>query len=268
MKPIKITLVLLSFVCGIASASSTDNEWVDLSHRYSSNTVYWPTSERFQLDKIFVGETDQGFFYSAFKFSTAEHGGTHIDAPYHFYKQGNTVDNIPLNKLIGQAVVTNFSKQASKNRDYLITVKDFQHWEAAHGKIPKESIVLIRTGYENYWPDAKKYLGTKLRGEKGVSQLHFPGLSEAAAKWLVTQRKIKAVGIDTASIDYGQSNMYKAHRVLTAASTPIFENVNNLSRLPATNVWVVALPMKIKGGSGGPLRIIAKKYNSGMVASS
>jgi len=87
--------------------------------------------------------------------------------------------------------------------------------------------------------------------------LHFPGLHPDAARWLVRQRDVKAVGLDTASIDYGQSKLFESHQVFGAANVPVFENVANLDRLPRRNLSVIALPMKIDGGSGGPLRAMA-----------
>ena len=90
-----------------------------------------------------------------------------------------------------------------------------------------------------------------------MPKLHFPGLSEDAARWLVSQRRVRAVGIDTASIDRGQSVAFEAHRVLAAAQVPVFENLAGLERLPAEGFQVIALPMKIEGGTGGPLRAMA-----------
>jgi kynurenine formamidase len=117
--------------------------------------------------------------------------------------------------------------------------------------------VLLKTGYARYWPDAKRYLGTDEKGQEGVAKLHFPRLDPEAAKWLVAERQIKAVGLDTASIDYGPSKLFESHRILFEKDVPSFENVAGLDQLPATGAYVVALPMKIKGGSGGPLRIVA-----------
>ncbi len=145
-----------------------------------------------------------------------------------------------------------------QDRDYRISVGDIEAWEARHGAIPGNSIVLFRTGFGQYWPDAEKYLGTALRGEAGVAALSFPGLDAAAAEWLMHNRAVKAVGIDTASIDPGKSTLFEAHVALMSRNVPAFENVANLDRLPATGVFVVALPVKIRGGSGGPLRIVAR----------
>ena len=239
--------------------SITKGEIVDLTHTFSKESVYWVTAKEFQLEEVAKGRTDAGFYYSANNFSTAEHGGTHIDAPIHFAENKQTVDLIPLENLIGTGVKIDVSGKALKDPDYLISVQDLQNWEAKHSAIPMKSIVLFQTGYGKYYPDAKKYLGTVNRGPEAVKELHFPGLSPDAAEWLIENRKIKAVGLDTASIDYGQSIDFATHVALMTQNVPAFENVANLEQLPATGFQIIALPMKIQGGSGGPLRIIAIK---------
>jgi kynurenine formamidase len=230
---------------------------VDLSYPFGSETVYWPTAETFHLEKDFDGTTEQGYYYSAYRYSAAEHGGTHIDAPVHFAKGRNTVDEIPLDQLMGPAIVVDVTKQSKSDRDYRITESDFRNWEQRNGRIPTGAIVLLRTGFGKFYPDRKKYLGTDERGAAAVANLHFPGLHPDAARWLTQNRKIKAIGLDTASIDYGQSTLFESHRTLFARDIPALENVANLDQLPIKGFSVIALPMKIKGGSGGPLRIIA-----------
>jgi kynurenine formamidase len=232
-------------------------EWLDLSYDFSTETVYWPTSDPFRLDTVYEGRTEKGYYYSAYQFCSAEHGGTHIDAPIHFAEGRQTVDQLPLTQLIGPAIKIDVSPQALADPDYLVSVEDLTNWEKEHGQIPDGSIVLIRTGYGRHWPDRLKYLGTDKRGQEGVAALHFPGLAPEAAGWLVKNRKIKAVGIDTASIDFGQSQTYGSHVTLMEQNIPAFENVANLDKLPVTGAHVIALPIKIKGGSGGPLRIVA-----------
>lgn len=231
---------------------------IDLTHDFSNETVYWVTAREFKLDTVFAGNTDKGYYYTANNFASAEHGGTHIDAPIHFSKDRQSVDEIPLERLIGPAVLIDVASKALKDRDYLISTGDIQQWEeSTNGKIPKGSIVLLRTGYSQFYPDREKYMGTNQRGEQAVKLLHFPGLSPEAAKWLVANRNINAIGIDTPSIDYGQSEYFQSHVALMSADIPAFENLTNLDKLPAKGFHVVALPMKIKGGSGAPLRIIA-----------
>ena len=230
---------------------------VDLTYGFDANTVYWPTAETFKLETDFEGVTDKGYFYSAYRYSAAEHGGTHLDAPVHFAKGKNSIDQIPLEQLMGPALVIDVSQQCAGSADYLVTVSDIENWEKQNGKIGAGSIVLLKTGYGKLYPDRKKYLGTDERGAEAVAKLHFPGLDPVAAKWLAQNRSIKAIGLDTASIDRGQSTLFESHRTLFENNIPAFENVANLDQLPVKGFTVIALPMKIKGGSGGPLRIIA-----------
>lgn len=230
---------------------------VDLSYSYSSETIFWPTEESFKLYKEFDGMTDKGYYYSANKFSSPEHGGTHIDAPIHFSKDGKTIDQIPIDQLIAPAIVIDVSKKSQKNSDYQVSYEDFTNWESSFGKIPEGVIVLLNTGHGKYWPNPLKYLGTEKKGNEALKDLHFPGLHPDAAKWLVKNRKINAIGLDTPSIDYGQSIFFETHCILCSNDIPAFENVTNLDQLPANGAFVIALPMKIEGGSGAPLRLIA-----------
>lgn len=230
---------------------------VDLTYPFGSDTVYWPTAQPFQLDKDFEGTTEKGFYYSAYRYSAAEHGGTHIDAPVHFARGRNAVDDIPLEQLIGPGVLIDVTRKCANNPDYQVTENDLKTWEQRNGRIQTGTIVLLRTGFGKLYPDRKKYLGTDQRGVEAVPQLHFPGLHPQAAKWLTKNRNIKAIGLDTASIDFGQSTHYESHQILFDKNIPAFENVANLDKLPVRDFSVIALPMKIKNGSGGPLRVIA-----------
>ena len=230
---------------------------IDLTYDFSDKTLYWPTAETFRFDTAFEGVTPAGFYYSAYNYCAAEHGGTHLDAPVHFAKGKWAADEIPLENLVGEAVVIDVSDKALKNADYLITTEDIQAWEKTNGEIADNVILFFRTGYGAFYPDAKKYLGTDERGAEAVTKLHFPSIHPDAAEWLVKNRKLKAVGIDVASVDYGQSKDFKTHQVLYAQNISGFENVANMDKLPVKGAYVFALPMKIKGGSGGPLRIIA-----------
>ena len=238
---------------------SQDYNWVDLSYPFDENTIYWPTDTLgFHIDTVFHGFTEQEFFYCAYSFRSAEHGGTHLDAPVHFAEGQQAVDAIPITRLVGDAVVIDVSESALKDADYLVSVEDFEQWESVHGPIPQDAMVLLRTGYGAFWPDRERYLGTAALGPDAVSQLHFPGLDPQAARWLAEQRKIKAIGLDTPSIDFGQSQLFESHRILFQHNIPVFENLANLDQLPVTGSWMVALPMSIAGGSGAPLRAIAR----------
>lgn len=258
----RIFSVVLTAALLLACSQKPSNElpkgqWIDLSHDFSDETIYWVTAEPFKRTTVAEGKTPQGYYYSAYNFSGAEHGGTHIDAPVHFAEGKKTVDKLELSQLISPAVKIDMSSKIGNDRDYLITTDDIKNWETENGKIPEWSIVLFQTGFGGKWPDKKSYLGTDQKGPDAVKDLHFPGLHPDAAKWIVENRKIHAVGIDTASIDYGQSTLFESHVALMTNDIPAFENVAGLDKLPAKGFHVVALPMKIKGGSGAPLRIVA-----------
>ncbi len=235
----------------------SEGEWIDLTHPLNEDAVFWPTAEQFEKTTVFEGETDGGYFYSAFNFSAAEHGGTHIDAPIHFAEGKYTTDEIPVDRLIGPAVVIRVSEQAAADRDYQIRVEDITAWEEANGQIPEGAIVLFNTGFSQFYPDLESYMGTAERGPEAVAKLHFPGIHPDAAQFLATERTIEAVGLDTPSIDYGQSTLFESHVTLYKQNIAGLENVANLDDLPATGATVIALPMKLEGGSGGPVRIIA-----------
>ena len=234
----------------------TGGRWIDLTHAFAESTIYWPTDTAgFQLEELAYGPTPGGWFYASYRFASTEHGGTHLDAPIHFAEGRRTNDEIPLSGLIGPAAVVDVTGRATP--DYLVSVDDLAAWEVAHGAIPNGGILLILTGWADRWNDRTAYLGTNLSGEAAVAELHFPGISAEAAQWLVDNRGIVAVGIDTPSMDRGQSADFRAHVTFYAENIAGFENVANLAALPATGSYVVALPMKIEGGSGGPLRIVA-----------
>ncbi len=253
-------------VCGCASAPPAERaavpdlsgaSIVDLTHTFDEQTVYWPTGERFEHNADTIGMQPGGYYYESFSFCAAEHGGTHLDAPIHFAAHRWTADEIPLERMIGPAILVDVKRNAAATRDYLVSVADLQNWEREHGPIPDGAIVLLRTGHGAYWPDPERYLGTAQRGAAATRNLHFPGLDPEAARWLVAQRRIHAIGLDTPSIDAGPSSTFLAHRILLDANIPVFENVAALDRLPARGFTVIALPMKIGKGSGGPLRIVA-----------
>lgn len=252
-------LLIFAFFCA-ACANRNEfpkGEWIDLSHDFSEETIYWVTAKPFVRETVAEGVTDKGYYYSAYNFSGAEHGGTHIDAPIHFAEGKNSVEQIYIDQLIAPGIKIDVSFKAANDRDYLISTEDLTSWEQENGPIPDGAIILFYTGFGKFWPDAKLYLGTDQKGDAAVKDLHFPGLHPDAAKWLAASKKIRAVGLDTASIDRGQSTNFESHVALMTNNIPAFENVANLDKLPPAGFYVFAFPMKIKGGSGAPLRIVA-----------
>jgi len=229
---------------------------IDLTHAYNERTIYWPTAPtRFRLERLAYGPTPGGYFYASYSFSTPEHGGTHLDAPIHFSERGRTLDEVPLEQLIAPAVVIDVSASASADADYRLTREDVLAFERQHGQIARGTIVLLRTGWSRHWPDVKAYLGDDTPGD--ASKLRFPSYGEDAARLLVEDRGAGALGVDTASIDYGRSTDFAVHRVAAARQVPGLENLATLERLPATGATILALPIKIEKGSGGPVRVVA-----------
>ena len=229
---------------------------VDLTHAFNQRTPYWPTSPSgFKLEQLSAVPSPGGWYYSAYSFNAPEHGGTHLDAPVHFAERGAPADRVPLERLVAPAVVLDVTAQAAANADYQLTPDDVLAFERRHGRIRPGTIVLLRTGWSRRWPDRKAYLGDDTPGD--ASRLHFPSFGEAAARLLVAERRVAALGVDVASIDHGQSKDFRVHQIAGAADVPGFENLTGLEALPPAGALVIALPMKIEGGSGGPLRAVA-----------
>lgn len=264
----KNTLVLFACLTILATTSCSSSkkagspldgtEWIDLSYTFDASTPYWPNNPRgFEHNTDAEGVTPLGYYYSSYSVFAPEHGGTHLDAPIHFAKGALTLDQLPMTSLTGSAVLIDVFEKALKNRDYLVTVADIEAWEKRNGKIPTNTIILFRTGYGKFYPDRASYFGTPKTGAEALPELHFPGIAPETTQWLVDNRDIKALGLDTPSMDYGQSKDFKTHQILLGRNKPGFENLANLNMLPEKGIYVVALPMKIGKGSGGPLRIIA-----------
>lgn len=255
---IRSGIVISSLLLSLAAPAQdlSQGKWIDLTHAFNESSVYWPTADMFEQTEVFAGHTEGGYYYSAYNFSAAEHGGTHLDSPVHFAEGGLTADQLPIKQLVGPGFIIDVSQQSAENVDYQVTTADIEAFEKAHGILPKGAMVLLMTGRAGLYNDREQYMGTTERGEAAVAKLHFPGLSKEGASLLVA-RGINAVGIDTPSIDYGQSSDFATHVELMTHNIPAFENVADMSTLPATGSTIIALPMKIEGGSGGPLRIVA-----------
>jgi kynurenine formamidase len=251
----KTAIFLFLFALYALPALAVDEKkLVDMTYPFNEATQRWPTARGFKLEKHTEGMTE-GHWYAAYDYSSAEHVGTHMDAPFHFAKGKWKVDQVPLSRTIGPGIVVDVSGKATASADYRLQVSDLHTWEKRYGRIAPGTIVLMYSGWGKFWKDRKRYFGSDKEGD--TENLRFPGYSKEAAEFLVKERKIAAAGIDTASIDYGASRDFIVHQVFGAANVPIFENVANLERLPARGATIYAAPMKIEGGTGAPLRIFA-----------
>jgi kynurenine formamidase len=231
---------------------------LDMTYVFDKNTIYWPTAEAFKLEKLNWKVLDSGWWYASNNYGASEHGGTHADAPIHFYEKGKTIDQIPLQDWIGPAVKIDVTSKCSANRDYRLTVQDIKQWEAKYGKIPANSWVLMYTGVgTKYYPDREKTLGTSKAGIDALPELSFPGFSAEVTDFLIRERNIKGIGLDTPSIDYGKSKDFMVHRICCAAGKLALENIANLDKLPVKGAVLYAIPMMIKDGTGAPARVFA-----------
>lgn len=221
---------------------------IDLTHILNANTPTYdgePNEMRYER----LAEIDRdGYFAGAFR--VPEHFGTHVDAPGHFIKGKATVDQIDVRRLIAPAVVIDVRARVTQP-DYQLSAAEIQAWERG-GKIPDGAAVLLLTGWEARYQDASKYRNV------GPDKLtHFPGYSEEAVRYLLNNRKVVALGIDTLSIDYGPSKNFPVHKLSLGSGLYHIENLTNLEKLPARGAFIFVGPLPIEGGSGSPARVIA-----------
>jgi kynurenine formamidase len=222
---------------------------LDLSYAINDKLVPWPGDDKFFEAKVNASVEKNGYFTRSFWM--LEHYGTHLDAPAHFPPGKTTVNQIPAKQLFGPAVVIDVRAESGKDVDYQLSPARVQEWEKRHGRIPEGAIVLLRTGWSSRWPDARKY-----RNQDAQGKMHFPGFSAEAAKLLI-ERKISGLGCDTMSVDYGASSDYAVHHLALGAGLYHLENLADLSELAETGAFLVVAPIKLEGGSGGPVRVFA-----------
>ncbi len=254
-----VCLVLTAFLFSQESGS----KWLDMTYPFDENTIYWPTAKPYHSSKVSWEISEGGWWYASNEFSASEHGGTHADAPIHFAENGRTIDQVPLEEWIGPAVKIDVTEQCEKNRDYLLTIDDLKHWEGRHGRIPERAWIIMHTGIgTQHYPDRKKVFGTDKKGEAAIAELSFPGFSVESVSFLLENRNITGIAIDTPSIDCGRSKEFKVHKVLFASDKLALENIANLDKLPAAGATLYVIPMLIKDGTGSPARVFASSSRS------
>lgn len=254
---VKVAVGIWLVACLVTSVSAEINEQklLDLTYSLDEHTIAWPKNKSFTREKTAWGRAAGGYWYASGEFSMSEHAGTHIDAPLHFAEGMQSVDEIPIQKLVGSAIAIDIHVAVDIDPDYRLTRQDILDWESRYGAIPPGAVVLMYTGWGKRWPDRERYLGSATPSD--AKTLHFPGFSKDAAEFLITERKIDGIGIDTPSIDYGPSQDFVVHQVINGANLYGLENLANLEKVPPKGAILVALPIKIKGGTGGPVRVLA-----------
>ncbi|XP_044253582.1 kynurenine formamidase-like [Tribolium madens] len=227
------------------------NKIIDLTWDFSNETVYWLGVTPFEFTKT-VGHNERGYWYAANEFRAGEHGGTHFDAPYHFNANGWKVDQVPVERLVAKGATIDLSQNSTKalERHHL------ENWVRQNGDFPENTVLLVKFGWSKHWPRRSNYFAVTPDGK-----FDFPGLSPEAASWIAETGKIVGVGLDTPSVDPGTSTDFQAHRILAKNMIYIMENVKILENLPPKGFTLVALPMKIKNGTGAPLRVLALPNN-------
>jgi len=222
---------------------------LDLAYAINDRLVPWPRDERWFESEVNASVERDGYFTRSFWM--LEHYGTHLDAPIHFPPGKTTVDQIPVTQLFGMAAVIDVRSEGASDADYQLPAARIDEWEKRNGPIPAGAIVLLRTGWASRWPDARSY-----RNQDAAGRMHFPGFSAAAVERLI-ERKVSGIGSDTISVDCGASEDFAVHHLALGAGLYHLENLSDLSELPEKGAFLVVAPIKLEGGSGGPVRVFA-----------
>jgi kynurenine formamidase len=221
---------------------------VDLTRSLDEGTVLWPGSPAMTAETLLTVEHD-GFYNR--RLSLMEHSGTHFDAPCHMCEGGETVDAIDPARLVRPVAMIDVSAEMAGDPDATLTVEQVRAFEAAHGAIPRGAAAFLRTGWEDFNRDPARYANAP-------GELRFPGFGPDAARFLVDEREVAGLGVDTLGIDPGVATDFVVHRLIShPKGVWHLEGLTNLSQLPPLGAWVVVGVLKLTDGSGGPARVIA-----------
>ena len=242
----RLCLVFLLATCAFAQ-----QKVVDLTHTLGPKSPDWEGTEQRPFEARPLATFAKNGYFTRY-ISMQEHFSTHIDAPAHFSPTGWTVDQIPADHLVAPLVVIDISQPSAKDADYQLSLADVQAWEKAQGRIPRGAVVEALTGWTAKWGSMQDYRNADAKGT-----MHFPGYSLDAVKFLVEQRGVYGLGIDTLSVDYGASQDFPVHQFTAKHNVYHLENSTNLDQVPPKGATVVVGAADLEGGSGGPVRILA-----------
>jgi len=221
----------------------------DLTHTLSPQTPVFPAFRPFRMTERFTIGRD-GFYANELTFD--EHTGTHMDGPIHFIASAMTVDRIPPDRLLAPLAVVSIKTRADKDPDSSVGVDDLLAWEKSHGRLPAGGFVAMYSGWDARVGESRRFLNAD---PKNV--LHFPGFSGEAAAFLVKERDVVGVGVDTLSLDKGAAQKFEAHLAFLGAGKYGVELLANLGTLPASGATILVGAPKHARGSGGPVRVLA-----------
>jgi kynurenine formamidase len=222
---------------------------VDLTHTMSPEFPTFFGVPGIELQKQFDFKKD-GFNLNWWRI--IEHAGTHLDAPIHFSESGATVEKIAAGQLVVPLAVIDVRRQADKNPDYLVTRQDIEKWEKKFRRLPDNCCVAMLSGWAKHAGDAARYTGKDAAGS-----FHFPGFAPEAAEWLIKERRVVGLAVDTLSLDHGASKDFRTHRIWLPSGRWGLENVANLDRVPPAGATLVVGLAKVKDATGAPARLIA-----------
>lgn len=237
-----------------AAASAPARRWsrhglMDLTYPLGPEFPAFAPGEEARRRTVVQIEPD-GYYMQ--EWTLIEHTGTHVDAPGHFAKGGRLADRIAVAELITPAVVIDIAAKAARNPDALVTVDDVRAFERRHGTIPTNAAVLMYSGWGAKVGSVDAYRGTDAAG-----MLHFPGFDPEAATWLLRHRRIRSLGVDTLSIDRGESETFDTHLIVNGADRYGIENLANLHCIPPTGATITVGLIPFRQGSGGQARVFA-----------
>ena len=222
----------------------------DLTHVFATSLPLFADIFPRPTRETFVNIPANGFYGQVWRFW--EHSGTHLDVPAHFITGGRTTPQLTLDELMAPIAVVDISARAATNPDTVVTVDDLRTYERRHGRIKRGSLVAMNSGW-----DARAGSEAAYRNADAAGVSHFPGFSGAAVEWLLEQRDIAAIGVDTLSLDPGNATVFAAHVTLLGANRFGVENLANLAKLPAKGATAFVGVIPWEEGSGGPARVIA-----------
>src|ERR687886_319240 len=222
---------------------------IHLSHVIDPEIPQWPGDPPVEFETVAKLEND-GYYLR--RFSLGEHSGTHMNAPNSFYPQGMSIDQYPAESLIAPAVVIDIRQQTATHPDYVLRLSDVLAWEQQHSQIPQKSVVLLFTGWQSKWLDKGAFFNQDASGG-----MHFPGFGSEATQFLLKERQIAGIGIDTHGVDSGQDTTFAINRLVLEQPHIVLENLTNLDQLPAIGTILVMGILRLLGGSGSPVAVLA-----------